>query len=98
MFIPGKYIKYVNWNKAVLWKDKQISLNPVIVDKFQEHKTEKVLFVDELKNKVHIALVSDLNKHGMLKKEGQEPQWYYPITIFVDKVFKKELNDKIISN
>lgn len=93
-FNPGrfsgkKYVKQVSFSKAVLWKDRQISLSTRITSQFKNRGTEEVIFEDERKNERWIAKVSDLRKMAVLKKEGQETQFYFPITAFkVQKIHK----------
>lgn len=81
-FEGNKYIKRVSFSKAVLWKNKEISLPPIIVHRFKTSATTVVMFEDERKNERWSASVSELERVGQLKKEGQEPQFYYPIAAF----------------
>ena len=81
-FIGDKYIKRVNFSKAVLWKDRQISLHPAIVRQFGERGTAFVIFEDKQKNERWTASVSELQAVETLKMEGQEQQFYYPISVY----------------
>lgn len=76
------YTKKVSFNKAVLWKDKQISLNRAVTVQFKKFGTETVIFIDEVKKERWTASVEKLRECATLKKEGQEPQFYFPITAF----------------
>lgn len=81
-FEGNKYIKRVNFSKAVLWKAKEISLRTDVVSQFKIHGTEIVIFEDEQKNERWTASVSELHSAGVRKTEGQEEQFYYPTSVF----------------
>lgn len=76
------YTKIVSFSKAVLWKDRQISLPVHICNRMLELGIETVIFIDRKKGEQWEASVDDLRKSKILKKEGQEPQFYFPIEIF----------------
>jgi len=90
-FRGKKYIKRVDFSKAVLWKDKQISLNRLITNQFKIRGTEWVIFEDERKNERWSASVSELREVRVLKKEGQEEQFYFPISVFKVSKIRKEV-------
>ena len=81
-FEGNKYIKRVNFSKAVLWKSKEISLRTDIVKQFNKRGTEIVIFEDERKNERWTASVLELEMASVLKTEGQERQYYYPTSVF----------------
>src|SRR3990167_7590949 len=86
-----KYIKKVKFAKDVLWKDKQISLNHISTSQFKERGTELVIFEDDKKNERWTATGDALREVKILKTEGQEQQWYFPIEVFkIDKI-KEEI-------
>ena len=88
-FVGNKYIKQVSFSKAVLWKDRQISLNTNITMQFKIRGTTEVVFEDERKNERWIATVDELRAVKILKQEGQEKQFYFPISVFkVNKIRK----------
>ena len=90
-FEGNKYIKRVNFSKAVLWKDRQISLNTSVTSQFKSRGTELIIFEDERKNERWTASVSELRAVAVLKTEGQEKQFYFPISAFkVSKIHKEE--------
>lgn len=78
--IGNKYQKFVNFNKAVLWKTREISINPKMAKRFDE--IEFVEFVDRSKAEVWIAPVEKVRSNWVYKKEGQEYQYYIPIEVF----------------
>ena len=49
---------------------------------FKERGTELVIFEDERKNERWSASVLELQAVAILKTEGQEEQFYYPINVF----------------
>lgn len=86
-FNPGTfkddvYEKEVDWNKAVLWRDRSISLSPVITSQFKARGTTLVRFIDKIKKIRHEATVDELRANKTLKQVGQEAQFYFPISIF----------------
>ena len=81
-FEGNKYIKRVNFSKAVLWKDKQISLRADVCNQIRERGVEFIVFEDERKNQRWTASVSELREVAVRKTEGQEEQFYFPIGIF----------------
>lgn len=83
------YTKKVSFAGAVLWKDKQISLNLAITNLFKTNKTETVIFEDESRNERWTASVDELRVVRILKTEGQERQFYFPISVFKVTPIKK---------
>ena len=90
-FIGNKYIKCVNFSKAVLWKSRQISLRPAVVHQFGERSTKLVIFEDKLKNERWSASVLELQAVAVLKTEWQEEQFYYPISVFKVSKIREEV-------
>lgn len=86
-FNPGTfkddvYEKEVDWNKAVLWRDRAISLSPTITSQFKARGTVLVRFIDKIKKQKHEATVEELRSNKTFKQVGQEQQFYFPISIF----------------
>ena len=81
------YIKSVDWNKAVLWKNREISLNPKVV---MEHlpMADLIIFIDNIKNKCWAITKEKVKQIWQLKKIGQEPQYYWSI----DEMVMKDIN------
>ncbi len=77
----NKYKKFVNFSKAVLWKSREISINKMVAEEWLP-SVEFVEFEDRNKAEVWIARVKDIQNKWVLKKEGQEPQYYIPIEVF----------------
>lgn len=81
--IQGKvYRKYVNWNKAVLWKDRQISIHKTVGNTLALNGVEIVEFIDRNKKNKWTALLNKVKESWELKQVGQEPQYYIPIEVF----------------
>lgn len=78
-FEDDNYYKYVDFSKAVLWKDKQLSLPPFIIAGFNAYDTKKAIFTDLKKKEKWIFNTDDILTHGKWKKVGQEKQLYFPI-------------------
>lgn len=82
-FAGDQYIKYVNFNKAVLWKDQEISLNPRVFDEIRARKVKFIVFMEGGEKKERWEITTDsFLKHAVIKQEGQEPQYYCPIKYF----------------
>ena len=84
-FIGEDYVKEVEWNKAVLWMRKEISLRPSVCNEFIKRGTKRVVFVDKTKGIKHIAEVEKLRENKHLRVVGQEEQYYFPIDIFIEE-------------
>jgi hypothetical protein len=81
-FIGDTYQKNVDFSKAVLWKTREISIPPDICRQMLINGTKEVWFTDRKKGQKWVAEVSMLRGKSVLKKEGQEPQRYFPIELF----------------
>jgi hypothetical protein len=88
----GVYIKYVSFNKAVLWKDRQISIHKDIAENWLP-SVKKVRFIDRAKGMTWEAPLEKIKECWILKKEGQEEQYYIPIEVFSKKT-KQETEDE----
>lgn len=75
----NNYIKYVTFSSAVLWKDKQLSLPPTIFDNIKSLKEWH--FIDIKKNEVWVFKTANVIPSVVLKKVGQETQYYFPISM-----------------
>lgn len=76
------YIKDIDYNKAVIWKFRQISLHrKVVEDWYGNDKFDTIRFVDTKKKKVYEVDAEKAINHSELKKVGQEPQYYFTISI-----------------
>ncbi len=84
-FIGEDYIKEVEWNKAVLWMTRQISLRPSVCEEMVKRGTKRVIFMDKIKGIKHIADVESMREAKVLKRVGQEEQYYFPISLFVEE-------------
>lgn len=88
-FIKNKYIKNVEFSRAVLWKTREISLPPYIANQFKHRKTKEIIFDDRIKGERWKASYDTLKEHHTFKKEGQEYQYYFPIDVFKKTKIKK---------
>jgi len=80
-FRNGIYTKRVRLSKAVIWKDRQLSLREEIIDRIRTEGIQLIVFVDEYKNERWI-FKSDKVLETMVKKSvGQEVQYYFPIEL-----------------
>lgn len=89
-FKGHRYIKLVSFSKAVLWKDRQISLRASVCKQFKERGVTEVVFEDHKKNERWIASVDTLRDVKIYKKEGQEAQFYFPISAFKKEPIHEE--------
>jgi hypothetical protein len=88
-FIDGIYTKHVAFNKAVLWKDRQLSLPLPIISICEKRNITKLVFIDAGKNEKWEFNLKKVQETGERKMVGQEPQWYFPIELANKKVFKE---------
>lgn len=90
-FVGDRYIKKVSFSKAVLWKDREISLSPAITCQFKPRGIKWIIFEDEYKNERWKVSYERAKKVAYKKKVGQEVQYYMPISVFEKepiKIFK----------
>lgn len=82
--VGNKFIKEVNWNKAVLWMSKKVSVSLVDSFKITDNPIKYVEFHDRSKgmNVVRRATKDAVLKAWAKEQHGQEPQYYIPIEIF----------------
>ena len=82
-FIAGdRYIKRVSFNKAVLWKNREISLPPFIVEALKKREVKWIAFEDTGKNERWTMSLKRFLEYAQKKTEGQEPQYYINIDYF----------------
>jgi hypothetical protein len=79
-YIGRTYTKFVCFNKAVLWKDRQLSI-PLPVLSIIGDKIDRLIFVDRGKHEKWIFDKEKVMLSGERKMVGQEPQWYFPIEL-----------------
>lgn len=80
-FRNGIYTKRVMFSKAVIWKDRQLSLREEIIDRIRTERIELIVFVDEYKNERWIFKVDKVLETMVKKSVGQEVQYYFPIEL-----------------
>lgn len=73
------YAKYLDLNKAVLWKDRQLSIPQFVYMGIQAHKCTEMRFIDRNKGEMWVFDVQKVMMLGVWKQEGQEKQFYFPI-------------------
>ena len=81
IFSNQKYTKYVNFNKAVLWKYRELSLRSYILAGFVAWGTLEAVFIDREKGEKWIFDVEDIKNKGKFRVVGHEEQYYFPISI-----------------
>lgn len=81
-FIGEKYVKRVSFSKAVLWKDKQISLNPQTVAVIKNRGIKSIVFEDHDKNQRWMMSTTTFLNNAQSKRVGQETQYYIGIGLF----------------
>lgn len=74
--------KYVVLNKAILWKSREISMSQSDYKKIMEEPTVKHIEYKDIKARTSLVFEKEHFKScAVLKREGQEIQWYCPIGI-----------------
>ena len=78
----NNYVKHVNYNKAVLWMDREISLHRKVVETWYPiYKFKNIRFIDDKKKVIYEVPAKDAIEASTLKKVGQEAQYYFPIEL-----------------
>lgn len=91
-FIGDYYRKVVQFSKAVIWKERCISLNPQVIKAIYARNTRLIVFEDYGKNERWVIKVADFLKNASIKKIGQEEQYYCHIDFFNKMpIVKKEV-------
>lgn len=85
--VGTEYIKYVNFNKAVLWKNRELSIPPVILQMCKMEHVNTLRFIDINKKQEWRFALDGVEKASVLRRVGQEEQYYFPI----DSAVKKDL-------
>lgn len=81
------YTKFVQFSKAVLWKDRQLSIPLPLQRLLQDAEVTKLYFIDPQKSEQWEFDFEKVNQMGERKMVGQEPQWYFPIELAVKKPY-----------
>lgn len=81
-FEKDRFIKQVRFSKAVLWKSREISLSRITTIAFKPKGVKYVVFEDLVKNERWTASLDELRPVARFKREGQEEQYYFPISVF----------------
>ena len=80
-FIGDRYVKRVTFSKAVLWHSRQLSLREDIMDRIKAEKIKKIVFIDDLKREKWTFRPEKVFEKMVLKREGQESQYYFSIEL-----------------
>lgn len=75
----GEYCKDVDWQKAVLWQYKSISLSVPIVKRILDKGIQFINFIDRGKNKRWRISTVDFMEKSTKRVMYQEEQHYLPI-------------------
>lgn len=95
-FTATMYIKHVCIGKAVLWKDRQISLRKDIIDKIHARGIRKIVFVDKGRGEKWVFDPAKVFETMILKREGQEDQYYFPIELAKKKKIERVVPVKYV--
>lgn len=86
MIINGAYTKYVSFSKAVLWKDRELSLRRNIIMTLKINDIKTLIFIDIKKNEKWIFTLDSILQSGQMKQVGQEEQFYFSIDLAVKEL------------
>lgn len=75
------YAKYIDFSKAVLWKDRQLSVPKFVMMGMNAYQTKEMRFIDTNKGEMWIFNPDEVRAKGKFKTVGQEEQFYFPIDI-----------------
>lgn len=84
------YAKHVEFSKAVLWKDRQLSIPKHVFIGLQAHSTTEMRFIDYKKGEMWVFDPDMVRSFGTWKTEGQEEQYYFPIELAKIVEIKKQ--------
>jgi hypothetical protein len=80
-YINGTYKKYVQFNQAVLWMTRQLSVPLEVMDRVKKYNIHTMLFIDLGKKEQWKFKSEKVQLQGEMKKVGQEKQWYFRLTL-----------------
>lgn len=80
-FVGDGYLKRVNFDKAVLWHTRQLSLRSDIISKIKSKGVKRIVFVDDVKKEKWSFKAEKVLESMVVKMEGQEEQCYFPIDL-----------------
>lgn len=104
-FINSKneYIKHVSFiNDAVLWKNGgELSLPPEVILKIQQRRVKVLRFIAQDKKEIWSFSADYVIDNMVLRREGQEEQYYFPIaqkvvSPLVDPAFFTNPDDVVV--
>lgn len=75
------YAKYVDFSKAVLWKDRELSVPRIVLMGINAYNSEEMRFIDINKGEMWVFSTPEVLAKGHWKVVGQEEQWYFPIDL-----------------
>ena len=81
IIVGDTYYKNVVWNKAVLWKDGELSLPEPILKKLIRNEIKYIVFKERPSMKPHVFLFETVRDKAVYKQVGQEPQFYWSIDL-----------------
>ena len=85
--VDGKYVKMVDTSRAVLWKTRELSLPPIEFTKMMANRVSQLVFRDLKRKEDWIFDYNDVICNRVLKTEGQEAQYYFPIDLASKKKY-----------
>lgn len=86
------YAKYVDFSKAVLWKDRQLSIPKFVFMGMNAHSTTQLRFIDRGKGEMWVFDAQKVRDSGEWKSVGQEEQFYFPIELAKKVTIKEKEN------
>lgn len=75
----SKYIKYIDSNKAILWKDRELSIPLDVYEWIDNGGVTMLHFLDAKKKKGWVFDWITVKGFAYKKTVGQEKQYYFPI-------------------
>ena len=77
----GIYTKSISPSKAVLWKDRSLSLPPKVIKAIADQDVKKIVFLIPSKLEKWIFDTDKVLANMRLKTVGQEAQYYFSIDL-----------------
>lgn len=77
----GVYYKTLSFSKAVLWKDRALSLPPEVIQAIARENVHTLVFTDPIKLEKWIFKADKVFQNMVIKRVGQEEQYYFAIDL-----------------
>jgi len=89
-FHKEEYVKFINFKRAVYWKEKELSLQTYVINKILADSIPLIRFVDLREGKEWQFDTAKVMKGGLIRKVGPEEQFYFSLRLATVKELPPE--------